>query len=200
MLRLDEVECSDNTVMSDKHATLVTILDAILTANIPLAGISALEILNSLFTHLMKTTQHHSYITTVPENKSTAYSIQQGLIRSMGGLATHLYYDNQLNDMVGYFVSKLRPSTSLEHVDNMLIYDYRVIIIDCLNSIVHGFNKPNSSEAEMNYTGRRISLDAWLPSLGLLHDTNAKTRIQFSQCLYGFLTTLPTTMSEAPAE
>lgn len=201
MVQLDKVE--NNSLMSDKHATLVSILDTVLTSKTPLSGISILEILNSLFTHLMKTT--HPFITSVPNDQptTTKYNIQQGLIRSMGGLSTHIYYENQFNDMVGYLVSKLRPNTSLEYVDDMSLYDYRVIILHCLNSIVLEFNKaipPNSSEAEINYAGRKISLDAWLPALGLLHDTNAKTRIQFSQCLYGFLSTLPTALSEEPTK
>lgn len=195
--------------MNDKHAALISILDAILNANIPLVGISVLEVLNSLFTLLIKTTQYYPFLTKpdqeidINDEKNSKYAetIQRGLIHSIGGLASQIYYENQLNDIIGYLVSKLRPNTSLEYVDGMLIHDYRLIVLCCLDSVVLGSKQVlllNSSEAEIRMMTSQFPLEAWNPALELLHDKNPMTRIAFSKSLYGFLQIItPKVISES---
>ncbi|KAI9469992.1 MAG: hypothetical protein EXX96DRAFT_491301, partial [Benjaminiella poitrasii] len=208
---LNQLETTDN-ILNDKHASIISVLDMILNADVPLVGISVLEVLNSLFTFLMKTTQTHSFnpyegcniqqdsaATTANNNeKSNTGShtnlIQHKLVHSVGGLASQIYYENQLNDIIGYFVPKLRVNTSLEYVDDMLIYDYRLIVLSCLDQVVLATKKPvvlgNDSESRIPISPN-ISLDAWAPALGLLHDDNARTRMMFSKCLNRFLQHLP---------
>jgi hypothetical protein len=176
-------------------------------------GISVLEVLNSLFNHLVKTTQYQPFFAQPSQQqpidesdeKSIQYAtvIQHGLVQSIGGLASQTYYDNQLSDMIGYLISKLRPNTALEYVDNMSIYDYRIIVLCCLDSIVNGSKKvmlQNSSEAELNVVGGQFPLDAWNPALGLLNDKNSKTRIAFSKSLYNFLQHMPPKITSDPTE
>ncbi|KAI8054905.1 hypothetical protein BDF21DRAFT_403980 [Thamnidium elegans] len=169
-------------VMNEKYACLISILDAILNANVPLVGISVLEVLNSLFTLLIKTTLHHPFLATRSEYANT---IQQGLVNSMGGLASQDYYENQLNDMMGYLVSKLRPNTSLEYVDGMLLHDYRLIVLCCMDSVVLGSKQTNQDTSNC-----KIPLDSWNPALGLLCDKNPMTRIAFNKSLDGFLSSV----------
>jgi hypothetical protein len=159
---------------SDKHVTLMLILESILNAKIPLAGISVLEVLNTLFTFIVK--------------QSPNEKIQESLLKSIGGLSSQIYYDNQLNDIMGYLVSKLRTNTTLEYVDNKLIHDYRVIAMSCLDSIVEGSSELlKSTIAESRIIGSRISLDVWNPALDLLQDKNPETRLAFGKCLYNYL-------------
>ncbi|CEP09424.1 hypothetical protein [Parasitella parasitica] len=209
--QLDAVSNNEQNIMDDKHAALISSLDSILNANVPLLGISVLEVLNSLFTLLIKTTQYHSFSTSatifngseqeingIEKKDSHANFIQHGLVHSIGGLATHNYYDNQLNDMIGYLTSKLRTNTSLEQVDGMLIHDYRSIVLCCLDSVVRGSQiaiTPDSSEAELRIAGTQIPLAAWNPALGLLYDQNSKTRMTFARCLYDFLQNIPPKVS-----
>lgn len=197
----------EEDIMNDKHAALISTLDYILNANVPLVGISVLEVLNSLFTLLIKSTQYHPFNTsTVPNNDlqeetntieekgNNANLIQHALVHSIGGLATQNYYDNQLNDMIGYLTSKLRTNTSLDKVDDLLIHDYRSIVMCCLNSIVQGSKSAislTSSEAEIRIAGANIPLDAWNPALGLLYDKNSRTRMNFAKCLNDFLQNIP---------
>ncbi|EPB87379.1 hypothetical protein HMPREF1544_05805 [Mucor circinelloides 1006PhL] len=201
----------EEDIMDDKHTSLISSLDSILNANVPLVGISVLEVLNNLFTLLIKSTQYHAFkVSTVVDSniqgeimdaeKTTDHAnlIQQGLVHCIGGLATQNYYDNQLNDMIGYLTSKLRTNTSLEQVDGMLIHDYRSIVLCCLDSVVQGSKSaisPNSSEAEIRIAGTKIPLDAWNPALGLLCDKNSKTRMSFAKCLYDFLQNIPPKVS-----
>ncbi|KAI8637358.1 hypothetical protein BD408DRAFT_57900 [Parasitella parasitica] len=209
--QLDAGNNQEQNVMDNKHAALISSLDSILNANVPLVGISVLEVLNALFTLLIKTTQYHSFnasavvtngieqgINDAEKKSSHAHFIQHGLVHSIGGLATQNYYDNQLNDMIGYLTSKLRTSTSLEQVDGMLIHDYRSIVLCCLDSVVQGSQSaitPDSSEAELRIAGTQIPLAAWCPALGLLYEKNSKTRMTFARCLYGFLQNIPSKVS-----
>lgn len=184
------MDSNDDHLINDKYAALVSILDSILNANTPLVGISVLEVLNSLFTLLIKTTHHHTFLSH-DGGEDYGHVIQRGLVHSIGGLATQTYYENQLNDMVGYLVSKTRPNTSLESVDTMSIYDYRLIVLCCLNSVVMG-----ASKQTLESTDNPFPYEALNPALELLHDKNPLTRIAFSKSLYGVLQTVPSHAGE----
>jgi hypothetical protein len=199
----------DDSMINDKNAALVSILDTILNANMPLVGVSVLEVLNSLFTLLMKTMSFHTFNPSAQlpanhdEKTDYATTIQHGLVHCIGGLATQIYYDNQLNDMIGYLISKLRTSTSLEYVDDILIHDYRVIVLCCVDSVVQGSKhviSPDSSQAEIRISGPKLPMEAWNPALGLLYDKNPKTRLVFTKSLYGFLQNLPPKITVNPAK
>ena len=189
----------------EKHASLVAVLDSILNANLPLVGLSVLEVLNALFNLLMKTTHHYPFLqpmTTEEEKTSFGLSIQKSLIHSIGGLATQIYYENQLSDMMGYLVSKLRPNTSLDTVDSMSIYDYRRIVLHCIDSIVDKSRKVTSvqSEADIKMVETLFPLDSWNPALSLLCDKNPKSRMAFSKTLYNFLHTMAPRITLDPTE
>lgn len=216
--QLNAVDGTETTMIIEKYAALVLILDSILNANIPLVGISVLEVLNSLFNSLIKSTQYNPFPTQQQDKevavvdlvdekdeKSTQYAttIQSGLVHSIGGLASQIYYENQMSDMVGYLVSKLRPNTALEYVDTMLIHDYRTIALCCLDSIVSGSQNvipQNSSEAEFNLVVSQFPLDAWIPALALLNDKNSRTRLAFSKTLYTFLLNMIPKVTSDPLE
>lgn len=196
-------------MINDKNAALISILDMILNANLPLVGISVLEVLNSLFTLLIKTIPFHAFnpsaqLTTIEDEKADyATTIQHGLVHCLGGLGTQIYYDNQLNDMIGYLISKLRTNTSLEYVDDILIHDYRVIVLCCVDSVVQVSKQatlPTLSQVEIRISGPKIPIEAWNPAFGLLYDKNPKTRTAFSKSLYGFLKSVPPIVSVDPTK
>ncbi|KAI8883558.1 hypothetical protein K501DRAFT_323404 [Backusella circina FSU 941] len=158
---------------SPKHTTLISILDSVLNANTPLVGISVLEILNSLFTLLIK----------------EAADMDSTLTHAIGGLASQIYYDNQLNDITSYLVSKLRTNTSLDKIEEIDLHEYRMKIFTCLDCIV-----ANTSEAN------GIPLYAWTPALSLLSDKNPLTRAKFCSTFDTFLKGIITRVTVNPKE
>lgn len=169
----------------EKHATLISILDTILNADIPLVGISVLEVLNTLFTHLIKSVQDgHAFRESEPTDLAgkLEYAIQQGLVHSIGGLASQTYYLNQLNDITGYIISKLRVgNNSLETVEGLPINEYRKVVLKCLDLVTVSSSSAASSkdsqkeDSESNNENtpvysQSVTLDAWVPALGLLTD------------------------------
>ncbi|KAI8885042.1 hypothetical protein K501DRAFT_271108 [Backusella circina FSU 941] len=188
--QLDDSSSSNDESKTKKNAALVIVLDTVLNANIPLVGISVLEVLNSLFALLIK--QHKK--TENEEEKE----VSEKLVHSIGGLASQTYYDNQLNDVISYLVSKLRVNTPLENVDGVDLYQYRMVVLNCLESVVDKSVKANDSDNSDSF----IPLDAWTPSLGLLCDKNKWTRIAFCLTFSHFLqnmVTRSTLVDESPA-
>ncbi|KAI9254466.1 hypothetical protein BDA99DRAFT_518480 [Phascolomyces articulosus] len=180
----------DNTV-SEKLASLVSILDTILNANIPLVGISVLEVLNSLFNHLITALQGRSFRSEQPSESDGPeamfeYAIHQGLAHSIGGLASQTYYQNQLNDVTGYIIAKLRAGTTLNQVDGLQIHEYRQVALICLDLIV-STTKDAGAEDEYESSEGSISLSSWLPAISLLTDRVPETRVEFAQTLTRYL-------------
>ncbi|CAO3673382.1 unnamed protein product [Rhizopus stolonifer] len=157
-------QLNPNDILSHKQITLISILDTVMNADTSLLGVSVLEVLNSLFILLVKATQQDG-----DEQRSAL--IQQDLVHSIGGLASRSYYDNQLSDMTGYLVSKLKPNTSLESVDSLPIYDYRCLVLSCLDTI------------------HSLPLDSLTHSLGLLEDNDPRIRLVYSKSLHQHLQT-----------
>ncbi|KAI8143040.1 hypothetical protein BJV82DRAFT_613248 [Fennellomyces sp. T-0311] len=179
-----------DTTVSEKLASLVSILDTILNASIPLVGISVLEVLNSLFTHLIKALQGREFRDASPTDASDSsamyeYAIHQGLAHSIGGLASQTYYQNQLNDVTGYVIAKLRAGTTLDHVEGLPIQEYRRVALICLDLIV-ATSKDAGAEDEYA-SDNTISLSSWLPAISLLTDRVAETRVEFAQTLTRYL-------------
>ncbi|ORY95514.1 hypothetical protein BCR43DRAFT_493111 [Syncephalastrum racemosum] len=195
-------------VMSEKLASLVSILDTILNASVPLVGISVLEVLNSLFTHLTKSLQGRRFRDEDPDpsdlESTYEYAIHQGFTHSIGGLASQTYYHNQLNDITGYIVAKLRTGTLLDQVEGLPIAEYRHVALICLELIISTSKEANveSDESVMLQADSEpvcpISSSAWLPAIGLLTDRTPETRIDFAQTLTRYLEACTTEADLAP--
>jgi len=185
----------------EKRASLVSILDTILNANIPLVGISVLEVLNSLFTDLIKSV--HDFKTfrdtePVSSNDLQAkleYTIQQGLAHSIGGLASQTYYLNQLNDITGYIISKLRVgNNALETIDGLPIQEYRSVVLKCLDLVTTASSTKETQKEDTESNNENtpvynhaVTLDAWIPALGLLTEKTPETRVNFAVTLVHYL-------------
>lgn len=199
---------SERYVMSEKLASLVSILDTILNANVPLVGISVLEVLNSLFTHLIKSLQGRRFRDEDPDpsdlESTYEYAVHQGFTHSIGGLASQTYYYNQLNDITGYIVAKLRTGTLLDQVEGLPIAEYRRVALICLELIVSTSKEANvESDESIMLQGDAeavcpISASAWLPAIGLLTDPTPETRIDFAQTLTRYLEACTTEANLAP--
>ncbi|KAL9553258.1 hypothetical protein MBANPS3_003367 [Mucor bainieri] len=185
----------------EKHASLVSILDTILNANIPLVGISVLEVLNSLFTDLIKSVQDFkTFRDTEPASSNDVqakleYAIQQGLAHSIGGLASQTYYLNQLNDITGYIISKLRVgNNALETIDGLPIQEYRNVVLKCLDLVTTASSTKESQKEDTESNNENtpvynhtVTLDAWIPALGLLTEKTPETRVNFAVTLVHYL-------------
>lgn len=170
---------AENEECLKKRASLVSALDAILNANVPLVGISVLEVLSSLFTQLTLSLNDsgQKFLESKPSNEvdTLHYSIHHGLIHSIGGLASQTYYVNQLNDITTFIVSKARTNNNgPDTVDGLPIIEYRKATIKCLQCVVISSIKraeKDDVESESVFAYKHsINLDTFIPIIDLLLD------------------------------
>ncbi|KAL0086306.1 hypothetical protein J3Q64DRAFT_1639106, partial [Phycomyces blakesleeanus] len=198
--QLESSKSGGENYMNEKSASIITTLDRLLNANIPLVGISVLEVLNSLFTHLVKSLSGHmSSSDTIAqqldpnhnpdsEEMTIEYAVNHGLVHSIGGLASQIYYQNQLNDITGYIITKLRVGTALDQVDGLPVVQYRRIALKCLNLILSGTKQTAETDDHDNQAyPTSVSLDVWIPAFGLLTDRQSETRVDIADALIRYL-------------
>ncbi|KAI7908324.1 uncharacterized protein BX663DRAFT_528761 [Cokeromyces recurvatus] len=197
LYQLENVKKATNVEKKDskqKYASLVSILDIILNANIPLVGISVLEVLNTLFIHLIKSVQE---FTSFKDKLSTTsdsdvqdtlqYTIQYGLAHCIGGLASQTYYLNQLNDITSYIISKLKVNhDTLDTIDGLLMKEYRHVVLKCLDLVAKASSSKQAQKEDTESDNENtslysnlITLDVWIPAL--------ETRIEFAEILVDYL-------------
>ncbi|KAM3583073.1 plasma membrane localization protein, variant 2 [Umbelopsis sp. WA50703] len=170
-----------------KQACVVSMLHSTLNADLPLVGISVMEVMNTTFTYLVKVIKNKPDCQTIPskadEDSNYSYAVYNGLIHSISGLAMHIYYSNQVNDIIGYLTTKLRAQTTLREVEGMPITRYRKTLLNCLTLVL----EKSSSTNDDNATKSQVSLDVLSPALALLSDEDQATRAQFSNTLLVFI-------------
>ncbi|KAI8333974.1 hypothetical protein BC941DRAFT_515970 [Chlamydoabsidia padenii] len=194
---LQQIENTTYQTFTDKQASLISILDTVLNAALPLSGISVLEVLNSLFGHLIKSLEGvHEFRVDKPslfegKQATLAYTVHYGLAHSIAGLASHTYYQNQLDDITNFMLAKLRVGTTLKQVEGLPLVNYRNVVLKCLDMIVGDkHSSPSGSDELLSSSScATISLESWIPAFGLLIDSEPKTRIDFSMTLVRYLIT-----------
>ncbi|GAB5593003.1 plasma membrane localization protein [Umbelopsis nana] len=184
---------------SQKQACIVSMLDATLNADLPLVGISVMEVLNTAFNYLVKSVKSrpdsHIMPSKADQEGQYSYAVFTGLIHSISGLAKHIYYANQVNDIIGYIVAKLRPQTSLKEVDGIPIARYRQSLLNCLTLVIEKCAK----QADQSATKPQVSLEALVPAFGLLSDDDEDTRRQFANAAGVFIKRCASLTTEQPS-
>ncbi|KAF9165043.1 plasma membrane localization protein [Actinomortierella ambigua] len=193
IIRLDGVEAStpDPILCLQKRATLISALEAILTSSLSFVGMPVLEVLNSLLSTLTKSLASSSSPSNTKEGQLIALEnvIQDGLVNSIGGLATHIYYSNQIPHIISHLVGKLssqvgatRQPTTIENVPTA---EYRVALLKCLKAVIRTSKK--SGRQSSSFHAVEVSAELLTPCLGLLLESNVGVRTGFAQVLITFL-------------
>lgn len=192
--RIDGVDSTtpDLTLRLQKKATLIAALEAILVSPISLIGMPVLEVLQSLLVTLTKSLSASSSLTKEGEASqllSLEAVIQDGLIKSVGGLATHIYYSNQVPHIISHIIGKLsfklgaipKPAT----IEDVPTVEYRETLLKCLQAVIK--TSKDNGRQEASFHAAEISSDLLTPCLGLLLDENVEIRTSFAQVLVTFL-------------
>ncbi|KAG0338962.1 plasma membrane localization protein [Podila horticola] len=194
--RVDSVDSTtpDLTLRLQKKATLISALEAILVSPLSLIGMPVLEVLNSLMLALTKSLSGSSSLSKEGESSQLLVLetlIQDGLTRSIGGLATHIYYTNQVPHIISHIVGKLSfkigATPQPETIDSVPTVDYRKALLKCLTAVIKTSKENGRQEAGFHST--EISSDLLTPCLGLLLNGNVGVRTTFAQALITFLAT-----------
>ncbi|KAG0372933.1 plasma membrane localization protein [Mortierella sp. AD032] len=195
--RIDNVDSTtpDLTLRLQKKATLIAALEAILVSSISLIGMPVLEVLHSLLMTLTKSLSASFSVAKEGELLSLEAIIQDGLIKSVGkflarcGLATHIYYSNQVPHIISHIIGKLsfklgatpKPTT----IEDVPTVEYREALLKCLQAVI--MTSKDNGRQEASFHAAEISSDLLTPCLGLLLDENVEIRTGFAQVLVTFL-------------
>ncbi|KAF9436790.1 plasma membrane localization protein [Entomortierella beljakovae] len=182
--RIDSADSTtlDVTLRLQKKITLISALNTILVSPVTLIGMPVLEVLHSLLIALTKSLADSS-------NTSLESQIQEELIKSVGGLATHIYYSNQVPHIISHIAGKLsfklggipQPAS----IEGVPASEYRIALLKCLLAVIK--TSKDSGRQEASFHAAEISSDLLTPCLGLLLDKNVDIRSTFAQTLITFL-------------
>ncbi|KAI8066636.1 hypothetical protein BC940DRAFT_301926 [Gongronella butleri] len=192
--QLERPSDTPNVSQDDRLAGLVACVRMILNSDAPLLGLSVLETLNTLNTYLMSSLARHGYLCTDDAAPSTSdqqvlkqYSIQKDLVDGIVGLASQSYYSNQWNDILGYFIGRLRVSADANGaIDTIPADTYRhccLWFVDVFQQRVMAIAK----HQEQSTLQAELTVETWTPGLQLLNDTCRVTRLSFASTLIHFL-------------
>ncbi|ORX77465.1 hypothetical protein K493DRAFT_105863 [Basidiobolus meristosporus CBS 931.73] len=112
-----------------KNVALVKVLESCLNSPIPSIGISVLEYLNC-FVGCLRATYHNN-----PTEQPSALEaeLKSGLLSAITGLGTHLYYTEQINDILAFLVNKLQPNESSTPSP---MPPFELELLRCMNNLV----------------------------------------------------------------
>ncbi|KAF9560455.1 membrane anchoring protein efr3a [Mortierella alpina] len=194
--RLDNVEATtqDLAFPLQKKVTLISALESILISPLSLIGMPVLEVLNSLLTTLTKSLSESALMSKEGESSQLLVLetlIQDGLVRSIGGLATHIYYTNQVPHIISHIVSKLSFKINAlpqpDMIEAVPTVEYRKALLRCLTAVIK--TSKDHGRQEAGFQATEVSSDLLTPCLGLLLSDNVGVRAAFAQSLVTFLAT-----------
>ncbi|KAF9103815.1 membrane anchoring protein efr3a [Mortierella sp. AM989] len=204
--RIDSVDSttSDDTLRLQKKVTLISALNTILVSPITLIGMPVLEVLHSLLVALTKSLSGSANIATNGGSSqllTLESQIQEELIKSVGGLATHIYYSNQVPHIISHIAGKLSyklgASTQPTVIEGVPTLGYRTALLKCLLAVIK--TSKDSGRQEASFHTAEISSDLLTPCLGLLLDEHVEIRSSFAQALITFLVAEDESSNAGPA-
>ncbi|KAF9425545.1 plasma membrane localization protein, partial [Podila epigama] len=177
-----------------RKVTLVTALESVLVSSMSLIGMPVLEVLSSLLNILIQSLSQSTHMSNGGEASQLGaleLGLQEGLTRSIGGLATHIYYTNQIPHIISHIVGKLsfeiakepQPDT-MEGVPTPMFHK---ALLQCLVAVIK--TSKDNRHHEANFHGTEVSADLLAPCLGLLLNAHVEVRTGFAQVLVEFLST-----------
>ncbi|CAG8481055.1 2565_t:CDS:10 [Paraglomus brasilianum] len=190
-----------------QKATLVQMLSSILTSPLTLAGLPILEVLDCLLHLVLKLRKVENFMDEKAslkeeikqENMGNMEEVEneredqlekitlQELYKSIGGLATHIYYNNQITDIIHHIVKYLRLEQSTlpsSDIDNSITEgtptpEQRKTLLRCLSLVVQK-NQLESPPVE-------VPVEVFQDSLQLCLDTDVRVRRAYASVLVTFL-------------
>ncbi|KAK9736564.1 plasma membrane localization protein, partial [Basidiobolus ranarum] len=94
---------------SHKNVALVKVVESSLNSSTASVGISVLEYLSSFVGHLRGIYRGSEAANMTVEFSPLEMDLKCGLLSAITGLGTHLYYSEQINDMLAFLINKLQP-------------------------------------------------------------------------------------------
>ncbi|CAB5305772.1 unnamed protein product [Rhizophagus irregularis] len=201
--RLDSLP--DNSSLS-KKITFIEMLISILTSDLTIVGLSVLEVLDCLLSHLLSSLKNgdikfeqisinfkgSNIMTEKAQDLETM--IVQRLITCIGGLVTHIYYAKQISDIVEHIIKHLNlqtdPETKQDNngsfiAEGIPLNILRKTLLRCLSIVIQTNKKAEKRSSEMSIC--KVPVEVFHNTIGLCMDEDLDVRIMYAQILSTFL-------------
>jgi hypothetical protein len=234
----------------ENQLVLATVIDYLLSSTINFIGLSIMDVLVGLISHILlllqlggggsTITPHHQQTTSVFSEKDTVNPKASGSIggvvmevvkepswfriqllnalqKCMASLATHVYYTDQISDMVGAILTRLKPSplsgissaaeaiedptgaatavassASLNekspHVDKFFSFETaRLLALDSVKAILITANTRRPDGSTASVSRGSVGVRVWEDTQWLLRDPSGKIRKAYVDALITWL-------------
>ncbi|CAG8532323.1 3093_t:CDS:10 [Ambispora gerdemannii] len=199
-----ESTCEDSNSATAKQVTLIEMLSFILTSDLNLDNLSTGDVLKDLLELSLKflkmnAGEKHSIEKLEEkmsdENENLNSKILNGLIKSIGGLATHIYYGTQVKDIMDRIIQFMKlnsiSDTSPQYNSEQNSFDEvspteaRLMLIRCLDMVIE--TNREAVQRFPNISRNQVPIEVFQDTVVLCLDPDLELRIAYSNVLTKFL-------------
>ncbi|KAI1211915.1 uncharacterized protein F4807DRAFT_416888 [Annulohypoxylon truncatum] len=207
---------------------LTAIIGSLLSSDINLIGLSVMDALLGLIQHMKRVLKHsgssRGSAASGDEKTSAAPDLSQHIAapyrdllariqKCIGNLATHVYYADQISDMVSGILMRLKPHPSTvnasptqkvdssppgasagnisddqSHLDSFFALDLaKTIALQAIKSILLVANPKTKISGNVSLTRNKVSIQAWEGTHWLLRDPDGQVRKAYVDALTTWL-------------
>lgn len=210
-----------------QHVVLAAMIGHLLRSDINLIGLSVMDVLLGLIQHMKRLVQMPSGSVKPVDNEKEEQSpsasqafeadgspkrdLMLRLQGCIGDLATHVYYADQISDMISAILIRLRPSRSSSaqsspagekteqpvgedaangqpNLESYLTFSVgRTAALKAIKSILLVANVRTKMSGTMNLSRNRVPLRVWEGTHWILHDTDRHVRRAYVDALVTWL-------------
>ncbi|KAH6697232.1 hypothetical protein F5X68DRAFT_196974 [Plectosphaerella plurivora] len=210
-----------------QHVVLAAMISHLLRSDINLIGLSVMDILLGLIQHMKRLVQMPTASVKAGDNEKEEHSpsasqafepdggpkrdLMQRIQGCIGDLATHVYYADQISDMISAILIRLRPSRSASaqsspagekaeqpandeqansqsNLESYLTFSVgRTAALKAIKSILLVANMRTKMSGTMNLSRNRVPMRVWEGTHWILHDTDRHVRRAYVDALVTWL-------------
>ncbi|KAG4306404.1 hypothetical protein PORY_000392 [Pneumocystis oryctolagi] len=197
---------SDKDIPSKEYFLLTSLIHALLSSNVNLIGLSVMDIIHALTGKIIGQIKEldtpdtaklskiilskRSYLFEENTIEKLKFDSEQReffiseLIHCLGALATHIYYRDQITDMIASFLSCLRPLSSSPSTSANEVRIGKLLALAAVKEI---FVIVNLKCNQSGISRSRVSLDIWNYTAIVLKDNDPILRLEYISVLTTFL-------------
>lgn len=216
---------------SNEHVSeqivLVALISSLLRSEVNLIGLSIMDVLLGLIQQMKRTLKHSGRVSQGKEEKSASdaeptqqlstlhLDLLDRIERCIGDLATHVYYADQISDMISAILSRLKPHPSTlgtsqgteaadntagpttsagslmddqQHLDSYLALDLaKTAALKAIKAVLLIANPKTKISGNVSLTRNKVPIQVWEGTHWLLRDPDGQVRKAYADALMTWL-------------
>ncbi|TGJ80570.1 hypothetical protein E0Z10_g8206 [Xylaria hypoxylon] len=195
----------------DEQIVLAAVVGSLLRSDINLIGLSVIDILLSLIQHMKRTLRYFAVSRDgtlsstsredepIPDSREQISSQQRNLLdriqQCMGDLATHVYYADQISDMISAILSQLKPhpsaselTTTTDKPNSYFAKDLaKATALRAIRSVLLIANPKTKLSGNISLRRNKVPIQVWEGTQWLLRDPDGHVRKAYADAVITWL-------------